>query len=93
MAFLSTYWKKPILMAIDGVSRELVEQSDSGFFVEPENPKDLANKIRVYINNPILMIQHGNNGYSYAKLNFDRNYLANLYINNIQEYLKDAKNC
>ena len=85
--------KKPILMAIDGVSRELVEESDSGFFVEPENPIDLANKIRVYVNNPILMIQHGNNGYTYAKLNFDRNYLANLYINNIKEHLKDTKNC
>lgn len=85
--------KKPILMAIDGISRDLVEESNSGFFVEPENPLDLANKIRVYINNPFLMTQHGNNGYSYAKLNFDRNYLAKLYINNIKEYLKVTKNC
>lgn len=84
--------KKPILMAIDGISRDLVEESNSGFFVEPENPLDLANKIRVYINNPFLMTQHGNNGYSYAKLNFDRNYLAKLYINNIKEYLKVTKN-
>lgn len=83
--------KKPILMAIDGISRDLVEESNSGFFVEPENPMDLANKIRVYINSPNLMIQHGHNGYSYAKLNFDRNYLAKSYINNIMDYLKGMK--
>ena len=29
--------KKPILMAIDGVSKELVEDAKAGYYVEPEN--------------------------------------------------------
>jgi glycosyltransferase involved in cell wall biosynthesis len=80
--------KKPILMAIDGISRDLIEDSKSGIFVEPENPYDFANKVHYYINNPQFLLEHGLNGYNYAKVNFDRDYLANSYITNIQNYLK-----
>lgn len=31
--------KKPVLMAIDGISRDLVEQAEAGMFAEPENPR------------------------------------------------------
>ena len=35
--------KKPILLAIDGVSRQLVEEeANCGVFAEPENPEDIA---------------------------------------------------
>lgn len=75
--------KKPILMAIDGVSRELVELADAGIFVEPENPLDFANKIRYYINNPEEIKRQGDNGYQYAKSNFDRNILAEKYLEHL----------
>jgi glycosyltransferase involved in cell wall biosynthesis len=75
-------------MAIDGISRDLIEDSKSGIFVEPENPYDFANKVHYYINNPQFLLEHGLNGYNYAKVNFDRDYLANSYITNIQNYLK-----
>jgi len=72
--------KKPILMAIDGVSRELLEIADAGVFVEPENPKDFAKKIRIYIDNPSLIKAQGENGYKYAKKYFDRDTLAKDYL-------------
>lgn len=72
--------KKPILMAIDGVSRDLVETADAGIFVEPENPKDFAQKIRNYLQNPTKLRQQGENGYQYAKNHFDRNKLALKYL-------------
>jgi len=75
--------RKPILMAIDGVSRELVETADAGIFVEPENAEDFAAKIRVYLDSPTLRAKHGNNGYQYAKTHFDRVALAKKY----QSYL------
>lgn len=80
--------KKPILMAIDGVSRELVEYSDSGIFVQPENPKDFALKINQYLLNPSEIIRQGENGYRFAKDNFDRRLLANNYVNLIQKVIK-----
>jgi glycosyltransferase involved in cell wall biosynthesis len=77
--------QKPILMAIDGVSRELVEEAQAGIFVEPENPADFAEKIRAYINNSERIQQEGINGYNFAKLNFDREALAKQYIQVLQE--------
>jgi glycosyltransferase involved in cell wall biosynthesis len=72
--------KKPILMAIDGVSRELVEQAKAGIFVEPENPQDFAEKIKQYINDPHRLISEGENGYAFARNNFDRAVLAKRYL-------------
>lgn len=76
--------KKPILMAIDGVSRDLVEEANAGVFVEPENPKDFALKIKEYLSNPEKGIVQGESGYSFAKQNFDRTVLADKYISLIQ---------
>lgn len=76
--------KKPILMAIDGVSKELVEEANAGVFVEPENSEDYNIKIRKYLNNPELVIEQGENGYNYAKNNFDRFILAKKYIKHIE---------
>jgi glycosyltransferase involved in cell wall biosynthesis len=80
--------KKPVLMAIDGVSRELIEAAEAGVFVEPENPEDFAAKIRVYIEDPSLLEVQGNNGYNYAKNNFDRTILANVYLQEIAKNIK-----
>lgn len=37
--------KKPILLVIDGVSRDFVEKAECGTFAEPENPANFATKI------------------------------------------------
>jgi glycosyltransferase involved in cell wall biosynthesis len=80
--------KKPILMAIDGVSRELIEKANAGIFVEPENPKDFADKILYYYNHRNDVIQHGENGYQYAKQNFDRTNLAIKYLMEMERVVK-----
>lgn len=79
--------KKPILLIIDGVSRELVEKAECGIFAEPERPQDIAEKIRFYLNNPSLLQIQGNNGYNFAKNHFDRNVLANEYISKLKTLL------
>ena len=42
--------KKPVLMAIDGVSRQLVEDAQCGVYVEPENIEEYDKNIRMYLN-------------------------------------------
>jgi glycosyltransferase involved in cell wall biosynthesis len=79
--------KKPILMAIDGVSRELVEKADAGIYVQPENPEDFAQKVQFYLFNSLEVNRQGENGYKFAKTNFDRIVLAKKYIQLIQEKL------
>lgn len=78
--------KKPILLAIDGVSRELVETAKCGTFVEPENPDDFAKKISHVLQKS--KTEHdamGNNGYDYAMKHFDRTELAKTYVQLIEE--------
>jgi len=81
--------KCPILLAIDGVSRELVNNAKCGVYVEPENidaivkgAKELANKSATEIQ------QMGEDGYAFAKAHFDRDKLAKEYTNKIQGILK-----
>ncbi len=76
--------KKAILMVIDGVSRELVEKAEAGVYVEPENPKDFAEKINYLYQNPELVKNYGINGYKYAKIHFDRERLAEKYLDHLE---------
>ncbi len=82
--------KKPIMLAIDGVSRELVEKANCGFFIEPEHPQDWANKME-----KILQMTNedqkamGMNGYQYALDHFDRTLLAKNYIELIESKISN----
>ena len=80
--------KKPVLMAIDGVSRDLIEQADAGIFAEPENPADLVRKIRIYMEDRGLLSKHGENGYRFVHKHFDREKLARGFLECIENQLK-----
>lgn len=84
--------KKPILMLIDGISRKLVEEANCGIYVEPEDINSFVEKIVYYKNNPNIIQVHGANGYNYAKLHFDRDKLANDYIQILVDHLKKISN-
>jgi len=75
--------KIPVLMAIDGVSRQLVEEAQCGVYVEPENIEDYNKKIRDYLKDNHRLKQEGLNGYHFAKANYDRDVLAKKYIGEI----------
>jgi glycosyltransferase involved in cell wall biosynthesis len=73
--------KKPIFMAIDGVSRDLIEEAGAGIYVEPENPVDFAAKIRTYLADSERVVREGLKGEHFARKRFDRSSLADQYIN------------
>ena len=81
--------KKPILLAIDGVSRKLIEDAQCGVFAEPENADDIAEKIRGYLRGEHNMMEQGLNGYNHAKEHFDRNKLALKYLNEIKKVARN----
>ncbi len=77
--------KTPVYLLIDGVSRELVEEADCGVYIEPENISEIVKKTRECIAlSPERMKEMGENGYQYAKKYFDRTYLAEKYIKEIE---------
>lgn len=63
---------RPVILAIDGVARELIEKAGAGIFVEPENIKEFKEAVLFLYNNRTLCDEFGNNGYQYAKANFSR---------------------
>jgi len=77
--------KRPTLLLIDGVSRELVEDAHCGVYAEPENINDIVEKVKWCVNNKNELPQLGINGYYYAKEHFDRKKLANKYLELIGE--------
>lgn len=82
--------KKPVLMAIDGVSRELIENAQAGVYVEPENVIEYNRIIREYLHDYERLIREGENGYEYARNNFDREILSERYLESIKKCLKNV---
>jgi len=79
---------KPILLGIDGVARELIEESGSGYYVDPENPKAFADKIRELKSNPRLMKNLGESGLVFVREHFSREALAKKYIDELEKVVK-----
>lgn len=80
--------KKPILLAIDGVSRDLVNKAECGIYVEPENTNEIVKGIKEALAlSDSQLNQMGESGYQYAKEYFDRELLAKEYINRIEQIL------
>lgn len=80
--------KRPVFLAIDGVSRELVEQADCGVYVEPENIDDIEAKVRAILTDKEALVASGIRGYEYAKKHFDRSVLAQQYANHLQSLVR-----
>ena len=68
-------------MAIDGVSRQLIEEAQCGSFIEPENPDHFKDVIIKYLmSGRSKWDVEGLSGYNYAKKHFDREILASEYL-------------
>lgn len=80
--------ERPILLGIDGVARELVEESKSGYYVDPENSKEFAAKIRNLKEDSELARQMGESGLKFVTENFSREALASKYISELEKVVK-----
>lgn len=73
----------PVLLSVDGEARKIVETSDCGYFVEPENSIMLAEKIKYCFSNQAEIISKGENGRKYSLQNFDREKVVNDFYNKL----------
>lgn len=67
---------RPVLLAIDGVIREVVESAGAGIFVQPGDSLSLVNAIQYLMSDPQRMKLMGQNGRDYVKAHFERRVLA-----------------
>lgn len=71
---------RPILCAVDGECRELVEQSGCGIFTPPENAEQMAEGIKNLRQDPKTLILMGEKGRKFAERYFNRDELAHRYL-------------
>jgi glycosyltransferase involved in cell wall biosynthesis len=67
---------RPVVLAIDGVIRQVVEEAQAGVFVPPGDPEALAVAITQLASNPEKCNKMGVNGRKLIKMNFSRTELA-----------------
>jgi glycosyltransferase involved in cell wall biosynthesis len=80
--------KKPLLLGVDGESKELfIEQGKAGLAFIPEDADDLVKNALYLFNNKAETKRLGENGRNYVEANFDRDIIAEKFYN----FLKDEK--
>lgn len=67
---------RPVILAIDGVIREVIENAQGGIPVPPGNPQALARAILRLADDPQLARQMGQQASAYVAAHFDRVILA-----------------
>ena len=62
----------PIVMAVEGEAKELIEKAQAGINVEPENAKEIAKAVLMLYNNKELRKSLGESGRRYVIANYSR---------------------
>jgi glycosyltransferase involved in cell wall biosynthesis len=76
---------RAVILAIDGVIREVVEQAQGGVFVPPGDAAAMANAILKLADDPEIGRAMGTNGRRYVEAHFDRPALAERLAELVEE--------
>ena len=80
---------RPVVLAIDGVIREVVEAAGCGIFAEPGNPSALADAIRMLALDKKKARQMGLKGRKYLEKNFSRAVIGEKLVKLLEETKND----
>ena len=84
--FESLAMKKPILLGVEGEAKELfIDEGKCGFAFEPENDRDLAEKIVLLYNDPEKCTELGESARLYVKLKFNRDKIAEEFFETLSK--------
>ncbi|MCK9506362.1 MAG: glycosyltransferase family 4 protein [Porticoccaceae bacterium] len=79
---------RPVLLAIDGEIRKVVEDARAGLFVPPGNPHALADAIQAMAKDPEECRKMGVNGRTLIETRFSRAELADQFALTVDEIIK-----
>ena len=77
--FESMAMQRPVILGVEGESRELIETARSGLCIEPQNAAELARCVVELADKPQLCQELGQNGRRYVAEYYDRRVLAAKY--------------
>lgn len=78
---------KPVVLAIDGVVREVVDAAGCGVFAQPGDPQALTDAIRALAKDPAKSRSMGLAGRAYIEKHFERAALAEKLVMILEEML------
>jgi glycosyltransferase involved in cell wall biosynthesis len=76
---------KPIILGVEGESRQLIEQCGGGLCIEPGNDRELADAILRLARNREMAVELGQKGQAAVTRNFDRETLALRYLGVLEQ--------
>ncbi len=79
---------RPVILAIDGVIREVVEAADCGIFTTPGNAEEIAQAILKLAGNPGLSRAMGLKGRKYLEENFSRSVIGEKLVDLLEELIR-----
>ncbi len=82
---------RPVVLAVDGVARELIEEAGAGLFVEPGDSAALADAIASLRRDPGLRARLGERGRSYAVSHLSRERTAEQYLDVLSRVVNVAR--
>lgn len=72
--------RRPIILGVEGESKAIIEQAESGLCIEPENDGHLAEAVLKLNSDSSLRDFFGDNGRQFVEKYFDRSRLAEKYL-------------
>ncbi|OHB74697.1 MAG: hypothetical protein A2Z25_19000 [Planctomycetes bacterium RBG_16_55_9] len=78
--FEAAAMERPIVLGVEGDAAELVNDASAGICIEPENAEELVAAVLKLAQDDALRERYGHAGRAYVKRYFDRNTLANNYL-------------
>lgn len=79
---------RPVILAVDGEARKIVETSGSGIYVRPEDPDALCAAIVQFQQQPALLQSMGRNGRDYIVQHLSRQQTAHAYLQVLHELIE-----
>jgi glycosyltransferase involved in cell wall biosynthesis len=82
---------RPLILAVDGQARSIVEEAKGGLYVEPENSRALKQAILQLASNRDLCRALGENGRQYILRRFTRRQTAQVYLRVLQQIVDGTR--
>lgn len=79
--------ERAVILAIEGEAADLVQRSNAGLVVEPQNPTELAEAVLFLKDNPDIRREFGRNGREFVKKHYSRRQQAQQLENLLSQQL------
>jgi len=76
---------KPILVNSAGWTKSIVEKYNCGYYVNPNNPKELADRVKYLQKHPEIVKQMGINSRKLSREQFDKSILTKQFLNIVND--------